>query len=121
MKKIFRLVILAVMQLTICIGCSNNFFNNSYQHELHTLSPNINDYYIENDYCRPIDINELTNKEFDELIYSIDLLAGVSSKMFVLEDLSKWCSDISFRHFVLEKVLPAVCPLLYLQKSDNFS
>lgn len=63
------------------------------------LSDDIQDYTVVTDKNTPLKVNELSSKDYIDLLDNIKSYGSLSSDVFKISYLKPWCSSIEFRQF----------------------
>ena len=63
------------------------------------LSDDIQDYTVVTDKNTPLKVNELSSKDYSDLLDHIKSYGSLSSDVFKISYLKPWCSSIEFRQF----------------------
>lgn len=116
MKKYLCTIIstFAVIVLVVLLsGCSGNTNKNNSNEQPKTsvtekvsdndanrvLSDDIQDYTVVTDKNTPLKVNELSSKDYNDLLDHIKSYGSLSSDVFKISYLKPWCSSIEFRQF----------------------
>lgn len=117
MKKLFCTVISSFVVIVFAVvlsGCSGNTNKNNSNEQPKTsvtdkvsdnddanrvLSDDIQDYTVVTDKNTPLKVNELSSKDYSDLLDHIKSYGSLSSDVFKISYLKSWCSSIEFRQF----------------------
>ena len=117
MKKLLCTVISTFVLIAFAVvlsGCSGNTNKNNSNEQPKTsvtekvsdnddanrvLSDDIQDYTVVTDKNTPLKVNELSSKDYSDLLDHIKSYGSLSSDVFKISYLKPWCSSIEFRQF----------------------
>lgn len=116
MKKYLCTIIptfVIIVLVVLLSGCSGNTNKNNSNEQPKTsvtekvsdndanrvLSDDIQDYTVVTDKNTPLKVNELSSKDYNDLLDHIKSYGSLSSDVFKISYLKPWCSSIEFRQF----------------------